>query len=97
MHQVRAVGLLETGVAQTTVAKKFGVHRTTVYHWWKHYCKGKRLLTRNILVGYVLRISSRQNRLHQSCLQKRAECEEIGDAVKMKGLPGVKVRRLINS
>ena len=36
-----AVGYLETGVAQTAVAMKLNVNRTTVYRWWKRNCKGE--------------------------------------------------------
>ena len=77
--------LLETGVAQTAFAKKFGVHRTSVYRWWKRYCEG----TRSVPVGRVPRVSRRQNRLRQSCRQEKAKREEIGDAVKTKRLPFV--------
>ena len=53
----RAVGLLETGAAQTAVAKKLGVHRITVCRWWKRCCEGK------------LADKKRSDRAHTTCLK----------------------------
>ena len=44
----RAVGFPETGVAQTAAAKKFGVHRTTIYRWWKRYCEVEMLADKKL-------------------------------------------------
>lgn len=41
--RLRAIGLLESGVAQRNVAERFGVNRTTLFRWWRRHCAGKSL------------------------------------------------------
>ena len=43
LNRARAIGLIEGGVSQGLVAKRFMVSRTTVNHWWKRHLNGESL------------------------------------------------------
>ena len=36
-ERLRAIGMLETGMPQNVVARRFGVHRNTIQSLWRHY------------------------------------------------------------